>query len=272
MFSFLDMVNHSLSYFNINTKLKNRVYTIIALLGDFYLIYVTTRLLINHVWLRGLLYCLAVIAVSYFVYLNAIYYFLGYTSRLDFLSPYLGKIVGVEAEPDKNQQRRNKVINTASNGIYHNEETIPAEIACDPLEQRNLNHVANELLDQGLLVADFNGMSNDDVLDQYAETEKPVDALNAGQQPPYFELVHDRGRRAMEVCIGVNQMDRRAVGHITKVGLTDIHTAHDLYQLYLANVTITGGPNKIPGRQGSTIMMDGDYHLVVQVAYRHRRR
>lgn len=64
MFSFLDMVNHSLSYFNINTKLKNRVYTIIALLGDFYLIYVTTRLLINKAWLRGFLYCLAVIAVS----------------------------------------------------------------------------------------------------------------------------------------------------------------------------------------------------------------
>ena len=271
MFSFLDMVNHSLSYFNINTKLKNRVYTIIALLGDFYLIYVTTRLLINKAWLRGFLYCLAVIAVSYFVYLNAIYYFLGYTSRLDFLSPYLGKVVGVEAEPEKGE-RRNKVVNTASTGIYHNEETIPAEISSNRIEQRNLNRVVQELLDQGLLTADFNGMSNDDIIAQYEETGKPVDELNAGQQPPYFELINDRGKQTMEVCIGINQMDRRAVGHITKVGLTDIHTAHNRYQLYLANVTITGGPNKIPGRQGSTIMMDGDYHLVVQVAYRNRQR
>ena len=27
MFSFLDMLNHSLGYFNINTKLKNKIYT-----------------------------------------------------------------------------------------------------------------------------------------------------------------------------------------------------------------------------------------------------
>ena len=56
MFSFLDMINHSLGYFNINTKLKNKIYTVVALLGDFYLIYVTYRLLANHVWMRGLLY------------------------------------------------------------------------------------------------------------------------------------------------------------------------------------------------------------------------
>ena len=49
MFSFLDMLNHSLGYFNINTKLKNKIYTIVALLGDGYLIYVTYRLLANHV-------------------------------------------------------------------------------------------------------------------------------------------------------------------------------------------------------------------------------
>ncbi len=51
--SFLDMINHWLGYFNINAKLKNRIYIIIAFLGDLYLIYVTTRLLINHAWVRG---------------------------------------------------------------------------------------------------------------------------------------------------------------------------------------------------------------------------
>ena len=70
MFSFLDMINSSLSYFNLDVKLKSRIYIIIASLGDIYLIYVTFRLFMNHVWLRALLYCLAVIGLTYFIYLN----------------------------------------------------------------------------------------------------------------------------------------------------------------------------------------------------------
>ena len=57
MFSFLDMINSSLSYFNIKPTLKNKIYIAIATLGDGYLIYVTCRLFLNQVWLRGLLYC-----------------------------------------------------------------------------------------------------------------------------------------------------------------------------------------------------------------------
>ena len=62
MFSFLDMINSSLSYFNLDVKLKNRIYIILATLGDIYLVYVTFRLFINQAWLRGFLYCLAMIA------------------------------------------------------------------------------------------------------------------------------------------------------------------------------------------------------------------
>lgn len=53
MFSFLDMINSSLSYFNLDAKLKSRIYIIIATLGDGYLVYVTFRLFMNHVWLRA---------------------------------------------------------------------------------------------------------------------------------------------------------------------------------------------------------------------------
>ena len=42
MFSFLDMINSSLSYFNLDVKLKSRIYIIIATLGDIYLVYVTS--------------------------------------------------------------------------------------------------------------------------------------------------------------------------------------------------------------------------------------
>ena len=84
MFSFLDMINSSLSYFNIKPTLKNKIYIAIATLGDGYLIYVTCRLFLNQVWLRGLLYCLAVAFLTYYLYLNFVYYFLDRTSRLTF--------------------------------------------------------------------------------------------------------------------------------------------------------------------------------------------
>ena len=49
-----------------------------------------------------------------------------------------------------------------------------------------------------------------------------------------------------------------------------MHAAHEKYRLYLANVFVTGGPHKIPGRRGTTILTDGDFGLVAHVAYKNR--
>ena len=100
MFSFLDMINSSLSYFNIKPTLKNKIYVVIATLGDGYLVYVTWRLFANHVWVRALLYCLAVLFLTYYLYLNAVYYFLNRTSKLDILSPWLSKVTGTAPSPE----------------------------------------------------------------------------------------------------------------------------------------------------------------------------
>ena len=89
MFSLLDMINGSLGYFNLSVKIKNRIYVGLAFFGDLYLIYVTFMLLKNQSWLRGFLYFLAVVGVTYYLYLNAVYYFLGKTSRFDFLSAWI---------------------------------------------------------------------------------------------------------------------------------------------------------------------------------------
>ena len=156
MFSFLDMLNHSLGYFNINTKLKNKIYTIVALLGDGYLIYVTYRLLANHVWVRGLLYCLAVLLISYYVYLNAVYYFLDKTSRFDVLSPWLVKITGYDQSnenPRKSRaERAAAVINNQANGYFTDSNLIQAEVAISHEEQRNLRHLVDQLVEQGIFI------------------------------------------------------------------------------------------------------------------------
>lgn len=276
MFSFLDMINSSLSYFNLDVKLKSKIYIGIATLGDIYLVYVTFRLFQNHVWLRAFLYCLAMVAITYFLYLNFVYYFLEKTSKFDVISPKFAKLTGQKfnngssAAPLNAQQRLAAELANRSNGVFAATDTIPAAVAIDEHEQANLHKVVDRLLMEGIFANDYDGLSESEIVEQNRATDKPVKALNSQSVPPYFELVHDGMRHRLEIYIGMNQMERRAVGHITKIGLTDVHTAHDKYRLYLASVVVNGGPNKIAGRSGSTIMTDGDYNLQVQVAYKPR--
>lgn len=270
MFTFLDMINGSLGYFNMSVKVKNRIYTIIAALGDLYLVYVTFMLLKNHAWLRGLLYLLAIIAISYYVYLNAIYYFLDRTSKYDFISPKLTKLTGFtpetpEAKDAKRRERHEQLANyRQSNGIYANEDVINTEVTISPNQQANLRAVTDELVSQQLLKVNYNGFTDAEITEEYQTTGKPVDALDRGQQPPFFEL------RGTQVWIGVNQMTAQPVATLTKVGLTPVQTAMQQYQIYLANVYLTGGPHKVPGRSGNAILTDADFGLVVQVAYQAR--
>lgn len=275
MFSFLDMINSSLSYFNLDVKLKSRIYIGIATAGDIYLVYVTFRLFANHVWLRAFLYCLAMAAITYFIYLNFVYYFLGKTSRFDIVSPKFAKITGQHFDSTGSKTatrsaRRAAAIANQSNGLFSGDTTIPAAVTIDDYEQRNLQKVVDQLLEEGIFVNDFNGMDDDEIIAQYNETGKPVQALNTESVPPYFELVHDKLRHRLEIYIGLNQMERRAVGHIIRIGLTDVRDAHQKYRIYLAGLAVTAGPNKIPGRRGSTIMTTADYKLTAQVAYRKR--
>ncbi|WP_288658059.1 DUF6681 family protein [uncultured Limosilactobacillus sp.] len=276
MFSFLDMINSSLSYFNLDTKLKSRIYIGIAAAGDIYLVYVTFRLFANHVWMRAFLYCLAMLAITYFLYLNFVFYFLGRTSQFDFLSPRFAKVTGQKFDTASGnpsfaaQQQLAQELANNSNGVFNGADTIPAVVAIDDHEQRNLQVIVDRLLKEGIFVNDYSGLSDREIVEQYAQTNRPVPALNARSVPPYFELVHDQLRHRLEIYIGMNQMERRAVGHIVKIGLTDAATAHHRYQIYLANLAVVGGPNKIPGRRGSTIMTTADYGLNAQVAYRER--
>lgn len=273
MFSFLDMINHSLGYFNINTKLKNKIYTVVAFLGDIYLIYVTFRLFKNGAYMRGLLYCLAVLLITYYLYLNFVYYYLGYTSRFDVLSPWLVKITGYEQSTEGKNSRTGQaanLINNQANGYFESRDTIEAEVVTSREEQQNLRHMVDQLVEQGIFTADYDGRDSTQIIEEYNRTHKPVNALNKFQTPPYFDLVHNEVGHRLEIYAGINQMERVRVGHITKIGLTDVHEAHRKYRLYLANIYVTGGPHKIPGRHGNTILTDGDFGLVAHVAYRDR--
>lgn len=276
MFSFLDMINSSLSYFNLDVKLKSRIYIVLAALGDLYLAYVTFRLFANHVWLRGFLYLLAMAAITYFLYLNFVFYFLNKTSKFDLLSPKIAKVTGQKFSENntgrKNSRNRYSTgLANQSNGLFAGQDTIPAQVTIDAREQANLQSVVDRLLMEKVFMNDFNGLDDQEIIAQYRETEQPVQALNEESIPPYFELVHEPMMHRLEIYIGLNQMERKPVGHITKIGLTDVKEAHQRYRIYLANLIVTGGPNKIPGRSGTTIMTTADYGLRAQVAYKERK-
>ena len=223
-----------------------------------------------------MLYCLAVLLISYYVYLNAVYYFLDKTSRFDVLSPWLVKITGYDQSNENPRKSRSEraaaVINNQANGYFTDSNLIQAEVAISHEEQRNLRHLVDQLVEQGIFIADYDGKDSTAIIDEYNQTHEPVRALNKNQTPPYFDLVHDELEHRLEIYAGLNQMERVKVGHITKVGLTDVHSAHEKYRLYLANVYVTGGPNKIPGRRGTTILTDGDFGLVAHVAYKNREQ
>lgn len=267
MLSILDMINHSLGYFNVNSKLKNQLYTGVGFVGDWYLFYVAIRFFINHAWLRGLLFLLAFGVIMYAIAMNIIYYFTNKTTKLD-PSPKIEKLLGGRRVGEEQRKVQPAAPSIPANGLFNNDQILPANIALNEHEQTNLNRVIKQLVEQHLLIVDYSQMSEKDIISYNRKEKKPVSALRPDQTVPYFELVPTGSR--LEIYIGVNQMERLAVGHLTSVGLTEVGTARKNYQLFLANVFITDGPEKIAGRSQTTIVQNRSYGLNVKVAYREK--
>lgn len=267
MLSFLDMINHSLGYFNVNLKLKNQLYTAVGFVGNWYLLYVAVRLLINHAWFRGILFSLAFLVIMYAIAMNVIYYFTNKTTKWD-PSPKIEKLLGGRRVGEEEKKRRTATPTIPANGLFTNDQILPANVKLNVHEQTNLNRVVRQLIEQNLLVTDYDQMSEREIIDYNRQEHRSVPALRPDQTVPYFELVPTGSR--LEVYIGVNQMERLAVGHLTSVGLTEVVTARQNYQLFLANVFITDGPEKIAGRSQTTIVRDKAYGLNVKVAYKNK--
>lgn len=267
MLSILDMINHGLGYFNLNVKLKNRIYTAVGFVGQWYLIYVAVRLLHNGVWLRGILYLLVFLLLLYFSLLNVLYYFTDKKTKFD-VSPKIEKLMGGPRKEDlkaaQGPQTAAPVI--PANGLFTNDQILPASVALNDHERANLNRVVKQLIEAQVLRNDYGGLDERQIIKQNRQTGEPVAALVPDQPIPYFELIATGSR--LEIYAGLNQMERLAVGHITSVGLTEITTAQKNYKLFLANVFISGGPVKIAGRSDSTLISEEPYELNVKVAYK----
>lgn len=276
MFSFLDMINHYLGYFNINVAVKSRIYTVLGFLGNIYLFYISFRFLQNKFYSKGFLLLAVSIILLYFLICNFFYYFTKKQPWFD-ISPKLARMLHLqphEKEIQANSKMGNTVIqepynrqDNAANGIFDEQHVLPAKIDVSPSEQRNLNRLVAQMQQQQLFRADYNGMDDRKLYELLKiNGGKPIYAIGKGVMMPYFEMRHQNN--ALIVYAGLNQAEIYPVGSIKRVGLQSIRSIDlsDL-KLYLASAELFGGPYKEIGRVG-VLEHTQNYTLRVSVAYK----
>lgn len=270
MLSFFNMIQSAFNYVNLNVVLKNRVYTVLAAIGNFYLLYVAFKFYVNGYWLRGTLFILAFLLILYFSYLNLLYYFTkDKKSKFD-ISPWIEKKLHIQAKDPMDDDKLKQFAGPGyvqTNGIFRNEDFLPATVTHSKSQQQNIQEVAHTLVQMKYLKLDYGGLNDKEIEEKIHQSGKSVSALSTPVALPYFELV--KKGNSLVISGGVNQIQRQELGTIKDVGLLTATEAQKRYHLYLATAVITGGPKKDLGRMG-VITQDCPFTLNVQVAYRKR--
>lgn len=263
MFSFIGMISSYLGYINMNVRLKNQVYTVLGSIGDFYLLYVASRFFSNGFWVRGLLFILAFLGLAYLAYLNAIYYFTKKNSRLDF-TPWMEAKLHLRPRSEPKTISRPQPGYVQTNGLFTNEQVLPAELVFSVTEQAGLNQIVKQLAAQNYLQLDYGGLSDSDIL----RAKKPGKTVAILPEPialPYFEL--QRREKKLFLVGGVNQIEKKELGQIKTIGLMPAAQAAEKYHLFVATAAIYGGPIKFAGRS-SVMKEERPFRLKVELAYR----
>lgn len=273
MFSFLDMINHYLGYFNINNRLKGRVYSVLGGLGTAYLFYISIRFIMNHFYKQGLLILLVAFILLYFLICNIFYYFTKVQPRFD-ISPKLAEWLHIKEhqEVETNSRFGNQVVTPTqnANGIFDQQHVLPAKVRITPQQQRNIEQIVLRLKDQGIFKEDYNGMPDRQIYELLKATAgKPIYAIGRGVVLPYFDMKLEGDRYV--VYGGLNEAEVFPIGVIRQVGLQSIASASNLdVDLFLASVMLVGGPFKVNGRAG-VIEQSHPYSITTQVAYKKKQ-
>ncbi|MGZ7898909.1 DUF6681 family protein [Ligilactobacillus salivarius] len=275
MFSILGLINTWIGYINMNVKIKNRVYTIVGGVGNFYLLYVAWRFFANGFIGRGLLFILAFLVLLYFTYLNAIYWFTEKKAKWD-ISPKIENALGIKSK-DPEEEARKKVARmrqagfVQTNGIFdENQDFLPAEITTSEAELANIQIVADSLKKINYLHLDYDGKSKNTIFKEIKSDGKVRYALGETPQAlPYFELKNVEGK--LVIYGGINQIESYQLGTVKTIGLMPASEAAKKYHIYLATVVLTGGPFMIAGR--STAMEDNEpFRIDAKIAYTSREK
>lgn len=275
MLAILGTINTIIGYINMNVKIKNRVYTLVAFFGNFYMLYVAYRFFANGYPGRGVLYLLAFIMLAYWLYLNILYWYTKEkTSRWD-ISPKIERMFGIKPK-DPEEEARKKVLRAGlaarqpgyvqTNGIFTDNNLLEAKLSQSSAQAAAVQAVVHELVANQVVALDFGNVSDEEIIRHGNERQFP--ALVAPIALPYFELINRNGRYL--VVGGVNQFERKELGEITSVGLLPISAAANKYRLALATVVVVGGPYKY-AQANQAKLENKPFSLKIQMAYQQRQ-
>ncbi|WP_373719542.1 DUF6681 family protein [Weissella soli] len=264
MLTILDLLNHYLGFFNVNTRWKGKIYTILATVGDFYIAYLAVMFYLNKNFLRGTLLVGAFLVIMYFAILNFVYYFTNKTVKWD-ISPKVEKYLGTQ---EKKEFGTHQSVYVPANGLYKQNQVLPTTVISDADMQAELQKLADQLLVAGLMHENYNGLSsNEQIALMRVEKIETIYANHPGTPIPYFTVKEERD--GLAIYGGVNEMMASRLGRIMSVGLMPIEDALRTYELYPATVTLTGGKGHSIGRS-SVIQVQNPYQIQVELAFKKK--
>lgn len=262
MLTILDLLNHYLGFFNVNARWKGQVYTVLASVGNFYILYLAVRHIQNGAYLRGALLALAFLLILYGAILNIVYYYTKKTIKWD-VSPKLEKMLG-GPQAAKTATDNKAMPYVPANGLYDKKQVLPATAISDNDMAAELTKVVDQLREGGLITENYGGLSEKEQLAFLATGQPTIFANHPGTPLPYFKLEEERG--GLAVYGGMNEMLSSRLARIQTVGLQPVDLALKSYNLYIASVVVTGGPGKTRGRH-AVMPVEKPYKLAVELAY-----
>lgn len=248
MLTALDIVNRIFGYFNIQDRPKGRVFTIIAFFANFYLLYVAiANLRYEGYRIRGALFLALFVVMLYFIYLNFMYYFTTKKAPAD-ISPKIERALGGSAKARQEAAEAFVQEETPTVGVFDESQLLPTTLLIGSRQQKNIDRLAKHMEDNGVMTLDYQGVSEQMLTEVAQKTAQPVLAMGTPVLVPFFELVQ-HGKRWI-IRGGLNELDATELAEVVTVGLSPIDDAQDKFDLALASVTLSGGPQKEPGRSG----------------------
>lgn len=269
MFTLFQTIAASLGYVNLSVKIKSRLYTVLATVGNFYLLYVSYRFFKNGFAFRGTLFILAFLVIAYFCYLNILYYFTEKQAKYD-ISPQIEKMLHLESKDplsDVADVSGGGPGFVQTNGIFADEEFLPATLEISAVQRGNIQAVAKALEKMNYFQANYGGQSDKQLLKKLKNSSDEIFKLTEPVALPYFELRQRPDK--LVVFGGLNQMRGLDLATVKTIGLLPAKEAVQKFDVFLATTVLTGGPSKKAARQG-TVEIDHLYGIDVKIAYKKK--
>lgn len=266
MLTALDLLNRFLNYFNISDKPKGKAFTVVAFIANFYLLYVAiNNLRFPHYRVAGALFMLAFLVLEYFIVLNYFYYFTDKQVKFD-ISPKVEKALGGNQAQAKaaEESLTHKTSSGPSAGLFADDKILPTVVSISPKQQENLNELVDQMVAQGALATDYQGLDDHAIQRVAQKTKKPVLAIGGPVELPFFSMQEQDGD--FIILGGLNALAIKPLATVQRIGLMPVAQAKKDYQLAPAHVYLTGGQAKKLGRH-DLMTQESPYALTVQLAY-----